>query len=113
MRVSTSSCCCGCRARATPEHTSTADQWAAEFDLLAKRTRAYTGRDFTVVVGHIADQVSPSTPAGYATVRAAQSVRGEIDAVIDTDGFTMRDILHFGATGQIAIGQAFHAAAFG
>ncbi|MCF3936660.1 sialate O-acetylesterase [Acuticoccus sp. M5D2P5] len=101
---------------ADTEGPATADLWANEFEKLVDTLRVAIGSPtLKIVVARISDRLSPTDPAAFATVRAAQVVGGAggvIDVVVDTDPFSMASVDHLDADGQLALGNAFYAAAY-
>lgn len=95
---------------------STANVWSDEFRALVETTKAQTTFDLKVVVSRIAARGAAASVEAYETVRAAQvagGAGGTIDATVDADGFSQSNDLHYDANGQLALGAALHAAAFG
>jgi len=104
---------CWMQGEQDAEYTSTADLYQTELNDLVAAIKDYTGHNPKAIITRIYDQVTPTSAAALATVRAAQAaVVASLNAaapgsaaLIDTDDLTLSDTVHFDAAGMKLLGQ--------
>ena len=90
--------------------TRTTAQYQADLNELIADVRSNYGADLPFFISRLADTQTHVSMTTKADIRLAQENVAAADPfafLIDTDGFSVGDTLHFSTTGQIQLGTAF------
>jgi len=90
--------------------TRTTAQYQADLNELIADVRNNYGEDLPFFISRLADTQTHVSMTTKADIRLAQENVASSDAnafLIDTDGFSVGDTLHFNTTGQVQLGTAF------